>query len=164
MSVVENQAEELVSDNEIADVWGSANFGSATPREIIMETLLKYAADFSAGSTATRICADLGLLNGFRKGRKITLSKKGRRYMYYAVNAVLPRHSMKAAQVEHVARAMMRAIDIPDADTAMLDWSGNDIWSCDFGEMARAAIESIGTSHSPTPAQSDGGAHAEQTA
>lgn len=46
--------------------------------------------------------------------------------------------------VERVARAMMQNVfrDI-DPDTAPLDWTGNDIWGCDFGEMAGNVIAAI---------------------
>lgn len=48
--------------------------------------------------------------------------------------------------VERVARAMMRTVfhEI-DVDKASLDWTGNDVWGCDFEEMARAAIAAMHT-------------------
>lgn len=47
--------------------------------------------------------------------------------------------------VELVARAMMVAIDLPrdDPGTGTLDWTGNDVWSCDFHAMAEAAIATM---------------------
>lgn len=46
-----------------------------------------------------------------------------------------------AGLVERVARSMMRTVfhEI-DVDKASLDWTGNDVWGCDFEEMAEAAI------------------------
>jgi hypothetical protein len=48
--------------------------------------------------------------------------------------------------IERVARAMMRTTNIPehnDVETCSLDWCGDDLWSCDFEAMARAAIEAM---------------------
>lgn len=73
----------LVSDEEIEAAWGNANFGEgADKREILRDTLLKIAGDFSTGATATRICQALGLLGHAKCG--ISLTKKGRRYMFYS--------------------------------------------------------------------------------
>jgi hypothetical protein len=46
--------------------------------------------------------------------------------------------------VEKIARAMMQPVfhEI-DPSTAPLDWTGNDIWGCDFGEMAENVIAEI---------------------
>jgi hypothetical protein len=46
--------------------------------------------------------------------------------------------------VEKIARAMMQNVfRDADPDTAPLDWTGNDIWGCDFGEMAGYVIAAI---------------------
>lgn len=44
--------------------------------------------------------------------------------------------------IEKVARAMMETVfhEI-DISTAPLDWTGNDVWGCDFEEMAKAALK-----------------------
>jgi len=47
------------------------------------------------------------------------------------------------AEIERVARAMMDEVfdGEPVAKESGLDWTGNDVWGCDFGEMAKAAIK-----------------------
>lgn len=72
----------LVSDEELQRVFAGTNFGNACHREILAETLLKIAGDFSTGSTAMACCQELGLLGQNRINRRLT--KKGRRYLYYA--------------------------------------------------------------------------------
>lgn len=44
---------------------------------------------------------------------------------------------------EEIARAMMATTDIDNPKTADLDWRGDELWSCDFEEMAKAAIKVI---------------------
>lgn len=74
----------IVSDEEIEAVWGNANFGPrADKRAIIADTLLKWAGDFSSGHTATTICQELGLLGAYKPSRSCSLTKKGRRYLFY---------------------------------------------------------------------------------
>jgi len=49
-------------------------------------------------------------------------------------------------KIEQVARAMMATTNIPehnDIDKVSMDWTGTDLWSCDFEEMATAAIEAM---------------------
>ena len=46
--------------------------------------------------------------------------------------------------IDGLARAMMRTTDIGehnDIETVSTDWCGNELWSVDFGEMARVAAE-----------------------
>lgn len=52
--------------------------------------------------------------------------------------------TQSAGAVEEVARAMMETVfhDI-DVQTAPLDWTGNDVWGCDFEAMAQAAIDQL---------------------
>lgn len=48
--------------------------------------------------------------------------------------------------IERVARAMMRTTDINehnDVETVSMDWCGSELWSCDFEEMAKAAISTM---------------------
>lgn len=45
--------------------------------------------------------------------------------------------------IEKVARSMLRAVfdeTEVDPETCDLNWRGNDIWRCDFEEMAKAAL------------------------
>jgi hypothetical protein len=46
--------------------------------------------------------------------------------------------------VEFVSRAMMETVfQEIDVATASLDWTGNDVWGCDFEAMSIAAINAI---------------------
>lgn len=47
--------------------------------------------------------------------------------------------------VEGIARAMMVAIDIPSDNpgSGSLDWTGNDVWSCDFHTMSSTCLSAI---------------------
>lgn len=69
---------EIVTDEEINAAWGLANFGTQGRRSVIAETVLKCAAGFSTGSTATRIARELGLVNQ----KSWSLTKKGRFYLF----------------------------------------------------------------------------------
>lgn len=75
-----NELLEIITDDQINDVWGSADFGNVSRRDIIKDALLQIAGDFSTGSTATAILKELSLINASGKG----LTKKGRRYLFYA--------------------------------------------------------------------------------
>jgi len=70
---------ELVTDEEIEEAKGYANFGPSDIRELIKWCLMKTVCDFSDGGTITHICRDLGLLT---KNRNIT--KKGKHYLWLA--------------------------------------------------------------------------------
>lgn len=57
-----------LSDEEIEDLFGNANFGISgeTPegrRGLMVESVLKHAAGYSAGSTLCRICQKVGLVD-----------------------------------------------------------------------------------------------------
>lgn len=54
-------------------------------------------------------------------------------------------------QIEAVARSMMRTVfqDESVAETSDLDWTGSDVWGCDFAEMAKAAIEASHEQYKP---------------
>lgn len=72
--------EEIVSDEEIARVWGNANFGSVPKRDIIKGVVLKCASGYYTGFTAKQIVFELGLVNP----AKWTLTKKGKQYLFAA--------------------------------------------------------------------------------
>lgn len=76
-----NSLQEIVTDAELDAVWGSANFGSFTKREIIKDTLLKCLGGYSTGHTAKTIAKELGLVFANKWG----LTKKGREYLYLAI-------------------------------------------------------------------------------
>lgn len=71
-----------VSDSELAAAFAGTNFGNAEPREIVAETLLKIAGEFSPGHTALVCCQELGLVG--KNKHHPCLTKKGRRYLYYS--------------------------------------------------------------------------------
>ncbi len=69
----------LVSDEQITSAWGNANFGNTNKRDVIKDALLQIAGDFHTGHTAECILKELGLVSPKR-----ALTKKGRRYLFYA--------------------------------------------------------------------------------
>jgi hypothetical protein len=71
--------EEIVSDKEIEEIWGNANFGAMSKRDVVKYALLKVCSGFRQGHTATVIITELGLVT-----MKYRLTKKGERYLYYA--------------------------------------------------------------------------------
>ena len=77
-------AEEIVTDADIDAVWGNASFGTATRREVVDRTVLKYACGYISGHTATMIVRDLGLISVDPYERKSWLTKKGQLYLYAA--------------------------------------------------------------------------------
>jgi hypothetical protein len=87
--------ETIVSDEDVETAFTGTNFGpSRDYRHIIADTLLKIAGDFSTGHTAFNCCQYLGLLG--RSTRPMRLTKKGRRYLFWAYHDALnqpPRRS-----------------------------------------------------------------------
>lgn len=75
-----NALQEMISDEQIDKVWGSANFGTTSKREIIRNTLLKCASGYYTGHTAKYIVIELGLVNKV----KWTLTKLGQQYLFEA--------------------------------------------------------------------------------
>jgi hypothetical protein len=69
--------EEMLSDEQLDAVWRSANFGSATKREVVKETLIKCLAGYCTGATAKSICIQLDLIFA----NKWSLTTKGRKYL-----------------------------------------------------------------------------------
>lgn len=66
----------LISDAEIVDVHGNANFGPIPPRKVVNEGVLKAAFGYSGGHTQFLILREHRLL---QKNWKLT--KKGLRYL-----------------------------------------------------------------------------------
>ncbi|MBL4761248.1 MAG: hypothetical protein JKY93_00945 [Gammaproteobacteria bacterium] len=79
----ETPEEYRVSDEEINTAWGNANFGKCDKRLVILEALLQIAGGFSTGYTATCICQELKLLGKSSRGKPPSMTKKGKRVMYY---------------------------------------------------------------------------------
>lgn len=70
---------ELITEERINEVWGNANFGSTSRREVLRNTLLKCAAGYYTGHTAKCIVEELGLVT-----KKWTLTKFGKQYLFAA--------------------------------------------------------------------------------
>lgn len=67
----------ILSDEQINAVWGNANFGSRSKREVIRDTLVKVLAGYDTGRTAKVICRELGLICN----KKWALTTKGKKYL-----------------------------------------------------------------------------------
>lgn len=73
----------LISDKDIALVFSGTNFGANRDyRSILADTLLKIAGDYSTGYTALCCSEALGLLSRGKRGA--TLTKKGKRYLFWS--------------------------------------------------------------------------------
>ena len=71
---------EIIYDEEIERVHGSANFGqSYTKRDIVRFGVLKAASGYYQGSTSRAICEEHGLID-----KEYELTEKGRKYLWVA--------------------------------------------------------------------------------
>ena len=61
-----------VTQEEISNVWGNADFGGMTRMEVIKQGILKTASGYCHGSTSTHILRNLGLITA-----KNRLTKRG---------------------------------------------------------------------------------------
>lgn len=75
-----DKVEVLVSDEQINEAWGDADFGTASRRDVVNNTVLKCASGYYTGHTAACIVRELGLV----QQRKWKLSESGKRYLYAA--------------------------------------------------------------------------------
>lgn len=79
---MQNDARDIIPDDEIERVHANANFGGMSKREVVNEGILKYAFGYSSGHTQLTILLEHGLLKKPRPGRYSTaLTKKGLRYL-----------------------------------------------------------------------------------
>lgn len=69
--------EEILTDRQINNAWGNADFGQIDKRKIIGNALLKYATGYKTGHTAECICLELGLIT-----KRHMLSVKGKLYLF----------------------------------------------------------------------------------
>lgn len=69
--------EDLVSDAELDEAWGNANFGGISKREVIRLGTLKCLAGWHQGFTSQAICTELGLIN-----KKYEVTAKGKAYLW----------------------------------------------------------------------------------
>lgn len=72
---------EVISDDYVKHVHGSANFGSMEPREVIDEGIKKVLIGYSCGSTQEAILQEHGLVS-FRNQRTRTLRVTARGMNY----------------------------------------------------------------------------------
>lgn len=73
--------EEIVTDKQLDAAFGNANFGATTKRDILKNTLLKYACGYATGHTAKCIVYELSLIT-----EKEKLTPKGKEYLWQAFN------------------------------------------------------------------------------
>jgi len=76
---------EIVTEGELDAVWGSADFGSLSKREVIYDGLLHCLGGYRTGHTLKEILIQLGLVYA----NKWDLTKKGREYLYLAITTRL---------------------------------------------------------------------------
>lgn len=79
MGNIIEECKNLISDELLDKVWGYADFGKVSKRDIIKNTLLKCASGYYSGHTAKTIVEELGLVT-----KKWTLTKLGKQYLYEA--------------------------------------------------------------------------------
>jgi hypothetical protein len=70
--------EQILSDEQINNAWGNANFGKdISKRDVVANALLKYASEYGTGYTIEQICRELGLIT-----KQCKLNTKGKQYLY----------------------------------------------------------------------------------
>jgi hypothetical protein len=70
--------QKLITDQELEDVWGSANFGDIAKIDVIKVGLMKVASGYANGHTCDQILQELKLINQTHK-----LTKKGQFNLYH---------------------------------------------------------------------------------
>jgi hypothetical protein len=73
--------QEIVPQDDIDAVWGNANFGGYSRRNVIDLGVLKCASGYYQGHTSTQIITELGLVD-----KEYKLTPKGRAYLWAAFN------------------------------------------------------------------------------
>jgi hypothetical protein len=79
-AVIFNQmetVEQILTDEQINNAWGNANFGKSNRRDVVANALLKYASGYGTGHTIECICRELGLIT-----KQCNLSTKGKHYLF----------------------------------------------------------------------------------
>ena len=71
--------QDLVKDEMLENVFGNADFGEVSKREVLANTLLKCACGYETGNTAKCIVQELGLVT-----QEWKLSMWGKRYLFAA--------------------------------------------------------------------------------
>jgi hypothetical protein len=71
--------EEIVSENDLNEAWGNADFGNNDKRFIVKHALLKCASGYYTGRTAKHILIELKLAND-----RWEMTPKGKQYLFAA--------------------------------------------------------------------------------
>ncbi len=103
--------EEIVSDDELEKVWGSANFGNVSKRYVVLEALEKYTQGYQSGKTADSIVKELGLVS-----EKNYLTEKGLKYLLNGKKVTLPIKEQEYV-IEKIKAEMKEASDAQDEHT-----------------------------------------------
>lgn len=74
-----DKVEHIISEDRLNEVWGNANFGNVSKRDVINNSVLKCASGYYTGHTAKCILEELGLVT-----KKWTLTKMGKEYLFVA--------------------------------------------------------------------------------
>lgn len=138
-----------ITDQQIDDVWGNANFGGRDRREVIREALAQTAADYSTGHTSLCICRELRLVCGAVGKPKLTAL--GRKYLYYA-----NKFRTVSAPVQGVPDTV-KVIEMPNMIGAYLISAPLKFVPGLDGQMMLLNPENVVRLDSPTPASLDDG-------
>lgn len=69
--------EQILTDEQLNNAWGNANYGKISKREVVGLALLKYASGDGTGYTIETICRELRLIT-----KQCNLTTLGKRYLY----------------------------------------------------------------------------------
>lgn len=94
MSIVD---ESHLTDEVINKAFEGTNFGRSDFRTILAETVMKRAAGYYSGYTATTICSHLGLLGGQERPTKLGLTFAFHHYYKRCVREALMQKQERAA-------------------------------------------------------------------
>lgn len=75
--------EQIISDEQIKEVFEYTNFGSTPHRQLIKNTLLKYVCGYASGRTIKAILLELKLIRN-DIGDTPELTKLGQEYLWAA--------------------------------------------------------------------------------
>ncbi len=79
-----SEVHDIVTDAQLKNAWGNADFGNTNPRIVIADTVLKCAVGYATGQTARMICEELGLVTPDWE-----LSQRGKAYLFAAFNGFI---------------------------------------------------------------------------
>lgn len=79
-----NTIADLVSDDQVRDVFENTNFGHTDYRGLLAQGCIKSLAGWHQGHTLTTILAELRLISWNRESGRIKVTAKGRHYIWLA--------------------------------------------------------------------------------